>query len=123
MAETQCVEVLSNRLRVRIPVQSILYVSMNQNASLLHTDGGVVKTYMTFTNMKALLEENASCFLTCYKGCLVNMNRIAGVAEDIGGVGIDFVLDNRERVQVRKRDGNKIRQSYLLYRRAQTMPA
>ena len=116
MAEMQCVEVLSNRLRVRIPVQNILYVSISQNASLLHTDSGVIKTYMTFTNMKALLEQSASCFLTCYKGCLVNMNRIAGVA------GIDFVMDNGEYVQVRKRDGNRIRQSYVLYRCAQTVP-
>ena len=122
MAEMQCVEVLSNRLRVRIPVQNILYVSISQNASLLHTDSGVIKTYMTFTNMKALLEQSASCFLTCYKGCLVNMNRIAGVAETAGGVGIDFVMDNGERVQVRKRDGKKIRQSYVLYRSAQTVP-
>ena len=117
MAEMQCVEVLSNRQRVRLPVQSILYVDISRNASLFHTDSGVVKTYMTFTRMKALLEQSASCFLTCYKGCLVNMNRIAGVA------GIDFVMDNGERVQVRKRDGNKIRQSYVLYRCAKTATA
>ena len=116
MAKTQYIEVLSNRIRIQIPVQSILYVSISQNASLIHTDGGVVKTYMTFTSMKALLEQSASCFLMCYKGCLANMNRIAGV------VGIDFVMDNGERVQVRKRDGNKIRQSYVLYRCAQTVP-
>lgn len=116
MAETPCVEVLSNRQRVRIPVQSILYVNISRNASLFHTDGGVLKTYMTFTSMKALMEQSASCFLTCYKGCLVNMNRIAGVS------GIDFVMDNGEYVQVRKRDGNKIRQSYVLYRSAQTAP-
>ena len=115
MAETQYVEVLSNRIRIQIPVQSILYVSISQNASLIHTDGGVVKTYMTFTSMKALLEQSTSCFLTCYKGCLANMNRIAGV------VGIDFVMDNGERVQVRKRDGKKIRQSYVLYRCARTV--
>ena len=126
MAEMQCVEVLSNRLRVRIPVQSILYVDISQSASLLHTDNGVVKTYMTFTNMRALLERSANCFLTCYKGRLVNMNRIAGVVETAagaGGVWIDFVMDNGERVQVRKRDGKKIRQAYVLYRCAQTVSA
>ena len=116
MAKTQCVEVLSNRQRVRIPVQSILYVNISRNASLFHTDGGVLKTYMTFTSMKALMEQSANCFLTCYKGCLVNMNRISR------GAGRDFVMDNGERVQVRKRDGNKIRQSYVLYRCGQTTP-
>ena len=116
MAKTQYIEVLSNRLRVRVPVQSILYISTSQNASLLHTDGGVIKTYMTFTNMKALMDQSASCFLTCYKGCLANMNRISRID------GIDFMMDNGERVQIRKRDGNRIRKSYLLYHYAQAVP-
>ena len=115
--EAQYIEVLSNRMRVRIPVESILYVNTSQNASLVHMDGGVIKTYMTFTQMKALLEQSASCFLTCYKGCIVNMNHISGI------VGIDFVMDNGERVQVRKRDGKRIRQSYVTYRCAQTATA
>ena len=113
MAGTQCVEVLSDRMRIQIPVRSILWVDTCQNASLLHTDGGVIKTYMTFTNMKALLERSAHCFLTCYKGCLVNMDRISRID------GIDFLMENGERVQVRKRDGKRIRQSYVLYRCAQ----
>ena len=116
MGETQYIEVLSSRMRVQIPVWSILYVSTSRNASLLHTDGGVMKTYMTFTNMKALLEQHTNCFLTCYKGCLVNMNRISRIA------GIDFEMDNGDRVQVRKRDGNRIRQSYVLYRCEQAVP-
>ena len=113
MAETQYIEVLSNRLRIRIPIQSILWVNTSQNASLLHTDGGIIKTYMTFTNMKALLNRNTNCFLVCYKGCLVNMNRISRID------GIDFMMENGEQVQIRKRDGNRIRQSYVLYRCAQ----
>ena len=110
--ETGYIEVVANRRRIRIPLQSVLWINTSQNASLLHTDGGVIKTYMTYTKMKALLEKRADCFLTCYKGCLVNMNRIASVFD------ADFLMENGERVQVRKRDGNHIRKSYVPYRRA-----
>ncbi|MBQ7680991.1 MAG: LytTR family transcriptional regulator DNA-binding domain-containing protein [Oscillibacter sp.] len=108
--ETEYIEVISNRVRVRIPLQSVLWINTSQNASLLHTDGGIVKTYMTYTKMKALLDKCADCFLTCYKGCMVNMNRVSRIFD------ADFIMENGERVQVRKRDGNHIRKSYVLYR-------
>lgn len=104
------IEVLSNRLPTRVPLPSVLWLNTEQNAILLHTDGGVIKTYMTFSRMKALLDGMEDCFLMCYKGCLVNMDRVLRIA------GPDFLMENGELVQVRKKGGNQIRQSYILYR-------
>ena len=112
--ETASIEVVSNRLHMQVPLYSVLWIDTRQNAILLHTDAGVIKTYTTYTKMKKRLDKCTDCFLTCYKGCLVNMRRISHVQD------ADFIMENGERVQVRKRDGSRIRKSWLLYRCAQT---
>lgn len=111
--EAAYIEVICNRVHTRIPLQSVLWINVSQNASLLHTDSGVMKTYMTYKKMKALLEKRANCFLTCYTGCLVNMNRVERI------LGPDFLMQNGEQVQIRKRDENLIKKSYLRYRGAE----
>ena len=111
--EAAYIEVICNRVHTRIPLQSVLWINVSQNASLLHTDNGVVKTYMTYRKMKAALDKRTNCFLTCYTGCMVNMNRVARIA------GPDFLMENGEQVQIRKRDESLIKKSYLLYRGAE----
>ena len=110
--EAAYIEVICNRVHTRIPLQSVLWINVRQNASLLHTDSGVMKTYMTYRKMKELLEKRANYFLTCYTGCLVNMNRVERIS------GPDFLMENGEQVQIRKRDESQIKKSYLLYRGA-----
>lgn len=102
------IEVMSNRLPVKVPLKQILYADTYQNAVNMHTSAGLIKTYMTFQKFRHLLIEE-KCFLDCYKGCIVNMDRISGVTADC------FIMDNEDRVPIRKREINTVKNIYTNY--------
>ena len=103
------IELISDRTPVKIPVRSILYVDTYRNAVQVHTtDAGIIRSYITFQKFEELIQD-LPCFLSCYRGCLVNMDRIYKTLED------SFLLDNQEVVQIRKRGANAIKKEYLNY--------
>lgn len=102
------IEVICDRTPVRVPIKTILYADTFHNAVHLHTDAGVLRTYLTFQKFEELIRD-LPCFLSCYRGCLVNMDRILKTSED------GFLLDNQETVQIRKRGANAIKKAYLDY--------
>ena len=106
--DARYIEVICDRTPVRVPVKTILYADTFHNAVHLHTDAGVLRTYLTFQKFEELIE-NLPCFLSCYRGCLVNMDRIHKALEE------GFLLDNQEIVQIRKRGANAIKKEYLNY--------
>ena len=106
--DVRYIEVICDRTPVRVPVKTILYADTIHNAVQLHTDAGVLRTYLTFQKFEELIQD-LPCFLSCYRGCLVNMDRIHKTLED------SFLLDNQEVVQIRKRGANAIKKEYLNY--------
>lgn len=102
------IEIITDRIPVHVPIQSILYVDTYRNAIHLHTDAGPLKSYQTFQTFEEMIQEY-DCFLSCYRGCIVNMDRISEAQED------GFLMDNGEFVPVRKRGANTIRKAYLQY--------
>lgn len=103
------IELISDRTPVKIPVRSILYVDTYRNAIQVHTtDAGIIRSYMTFQKFEEILD-GMKCFLSCYRGCIVNMDHI----EEITGEG--FLMDSKELVTVRKRGSNAIKKAYLEY--------
>lgn len=106
--DTRYIEVISDRIPVRVPLHSILYADTFRNAVCLHTDAGVIRSYLTFQKFEELIS-GCSCFLSCYRGCIVNMDRIREALDD------GFLLDNGETVQIRKRGAAAIRKAYLQY--------
>ena len=64
--------------------------------------------YITFQKFEELLE-GMKCFLSCYRGCIVNMDHIEKSTDE------GFVMDNQELVTVRKRGSNAIKKAYLEY--------
>ncbi len=103
------IELISDRAPVKIPVKSILYADTYRNAVQIHTtDAGIIRSYITFQKFEELLE-GMKCFLSCYRGCIVNMDHIEK-STDSG-----FVMDNQELVTVRKRGSNAIKKAYLEY--------
>ena len=106
--DTRYIEVICDRTLVRVPVKTILYADTFHNAVQLHTDAGVLRTYLTFQKFEELIHD-LPCFLSCYRGCLVNMDRIHKTLEE------GFLLDNQETVQIRKRGANAIKKEYLNY--------
>lgn len=106
--KSRYIEVISNRVPVQIPLHSILYADTFRNTVCLHTDAGTVRSYLTFQKFEEQIQ-NCDNFLSCYRGCLVNMDRIQETSED------GFLLDNGELVQIRKRGASAIRKAYLQY--------
>ena len=106
--DARYIEVICDRTPVRVPVKTILYADTFHNAVQLHTDAGVLRTYLTFQKFEELIAD-LPCFLSCYRGCIVNMDRIHQTLEDA------FLLDNQEVVQIRKRGANAIKKEYLNY--------
>lgn len=97
------IELISDRTPVKIPVRSILYVDTYRNAVQVHTtDAGIIRSYITFQKFEELLE-GMKCFLSCYRGCIVNMDHIEKSTDE------GFVMDNQELVTVRKRGSNAIK--------------
>lgn len=103
------IELISDRTPVKIPVRSILYVDTYRNAVQVHTtDAGIIRSYITFQKFEELLE-GMKCFLSCYRGCIVNMDHIEESTDE------GFIMDNQELVTVRKRGSNAIKKAYLEY--------
>lgn len=84
------IELISDRTPVKIPVRSILYVDTYRNAVQVHTtDASIIRSYITFQKFEELLE-GMKCFLSCYRGCIVNMDHIEKSTDE------GFVMDNQE---------------------------
>ena len=50
------------------------------------TDAGIIRSYITFQKFEELLE-GMKCFLSCYRGCIVNMDHIEKSTDE------GFVMD------------------------------
>lgn len=107
-SECASITVTSNRSNILIPLRHIVWVEAQRNALLFHTDGGIIKSYMTIENLSKQLSGYGQ-FLLCCKGILVNMDRISTVGE------VDFIMDNGEHVQIRKRGASQMKRDYLHY--------
>lgn len=102
------IEIISDRVPVRVPLHSILYADTFRNSVCLHTDAGPLRSYLTFHKFEEQIRDCHN-FLSCYRGCMVNMDRIQEATDD------GFLLDNGETVQIRKRGSAAIRKAYLQY--------
>ena len=102
------ITVTSNRTNIVIPLDRILWIGAQRNALLFHTDGGTIRSYMTLERLLEMLGGYRQFLLSC-KGILVNMDRIASVEEE------DFIMDDGERVQIRKRGASQVKRDYLHY--------
>lgn len=91
-----------------IPLDSIQWIDNHQNMVQFHTDKGLIKSYMTFERLLDLLS-NEDRFLLCYKGCLVNMDRIASTDST------SFITENGDTVPIRKRGAKQLKQQYMQY--------
>lgn len=101
-------DIICERIPLRIYFKNILYADTFRNAVYIHTDIGTLKTYITFEKFKDTLKSDRR-FIHCYKGCIVNMDRVEKVTGD------DFLMDNGEKVQIRKRGGAIVKKNYLQY--------
>lgn len=103
----QYIEVLSNKIKIKILLKDIIYVEVYDKTSLIHTKSNIVKTYLPINKIEGQLRNKS--FLRCHRSYLVNMRYVDNILKD------DFLLKNGEKIPIRKADKLFIKQTYADY--------
>ena len=101
------IEVMSDRLTVRITLKDILYIEIFNTVCLIHTVAGTVKSYCALAKIEQKLE--GAAFLRTHRSYIVNMRHIKKITGD------GFLLTSGETVPIRKNDQLAVRQAYMDY--------
>lgn len=93
----------------KLLLREILWCDQDDHYVQIHTKRrGLLRFRISFGELTRLLAPYAQ-FLACYKGCLVNLDRVERVD------GLDFVMDSGERVPFNQREKRKIEAFYHDY--------
>lgn len=94
---------------MKILLNEILWCDQEGHYIQIHTSSrGMLRFRMSFTEMEKMLAPYPQ-FLSCYRGCMVNMSRALRVDE------LNFVMDNGELVPFRKRYRSEIEKQFNKY--------
>jgi len=103
----KCFEITVERRIVKVRTRDVLYAEVYGKTVLIHTVSGTLKTYTTLSEIANLLEGGP--FLICHRCYIVNMKFVSELLE------ADFLLENGEKVPIRKNGRQKIKEEYLQY--------
>lgn len=101
------IEVISDRMTVRVPLRGLIYAEVFGNVTLLHTVTGIIKTYMSMDELISVLGNDM--FLRCHRSYIVNMNYIDGLEAS------NFIMKNSDRIPIRRQDRQEMKQRYAEY--------
>lgn len=102
------IEVKEGRFYTKILLDDIIYVDYYNHYIQIHTCSRIIRSYMPFSAFAPML----TCypqFLTCYRNCLVNMDKIESQDDK------DFIMVTGERVPISRGMKNEVRQAYADY--------
>lgn len=102
------IEVKEGRFYTKVLLDDIIYVDYYNHYIQIHTRSRMIRSYMPFSEFAPML----TCypqFLTCYRNCLVNMDKIE--IQD----GKEFIMVTGERVPISRGMKNEVRQAYADY--------
>lgn len=102
------IEVKEGRLPVRILLDDIIYTDYSNHYILFHTSRRIIKSYMSFSNLVEMLEPYTQ-FLSCFRNCMVNMDHVHALDKT------DFIMDNGERVPIKRAIRDEVYQAYANY--------
>lgn len=105
--EAEYITVMVNRAERHILLRDIFWAESRGRVSVLHTRGGVLETYMPFSELEKALAGRP--FLVCCRGCLVNISCVEMVLET------DFLLKNGDKAPIRRHGGNEVKQAFYDY--------
>jgi len=108
----QYLEVIVDRVAVKIPLKDIIFIEIHAHYGLIHTAKEVTKCRLTLDEVEQQLK--GKNFLRTHRSFIVNMRYISNVDDN------DFIMTNGESVPIRKNDKLKIKQEYMDYIFAQT---
>ena len=96
---------ISNRKRITLSPEDILYVQLVGRKSVIHVSGG--KIYETYTTMDELAQALGSSFIRADRSCLVSSKAIHSIGkalELINGESLDYVHRRKRKIQQQLRD-------------------
>jgi len=108
----QYIEVVCDRVAVKIPLKDILFIEIHAHYGLIHTTNDVYKCRLTLDETEQQL--CGKTFLRTHRSYIVNMRFIKSVEDN------DFILTTGEAVPIRKNDKLKIKQAHANFLFAQT---
>ena len=101
------IEVVSDRLKVRVPLKDILYIEVLDHVCLIHTLADTTKSYCPLDEIEQQLDNMGEhTFLRIHRSYIVNMRHIDDVAEN------DFLMRNGAAVPIRRKDKLEVKQAY-----------
>ena len=102
------INVKENRCNIKILLDDIIYVDVDNHYLQIHTPLRTIRTYMRFRDFEPMLSK-FSQFLCCYRNVLVNMDHIQETED------MDFKMDNGDYVPIRRNAKQEMRQKYVDY--------
>jgi DNA-binding LytR/AlgR family response regulator len=101
------IEVMSERLTVKILFKDILFIEMFNHDCLFHTADNKIKSRLTLDEVQRQLD--GSTFLKTHRSYIVNMRYIKSISEN------DFVLTTGAMIPIRRNDKLTVKQAYTDY--------
>lgn len=102
------IEVKESRTMIKIRLDDIIFTDYFNHYIQIHTKTRMVRSYMKFEAFAPLLLCYPQ-FLSCYRNCIVNMDRVVSLEKN------DFIMDTEERVPITRKKRQEIHQQYADY--------
>lgn len=107
--QREMIQVTAGNGQKRILVDDIIFCDVDGHYVIFHLAWvPFLRVRMTFAAITALLDPYPQ-FLTCYRGCLINLAHTSKAEE------LNFLMDNGERVPFRRKERTKLLSSYSDY--------
>lgn len=106
LKERQFLEIANGMETIKIIVTDIIYCDISGHYTQIHTkSSGLKRIRMPFAEIVRLLEPFPE-FLSCYRGCLINMDYIRRMEN------LTFIMEDGERIPFRKKEQAQIMDAY-----------
>jgi DNA-binding LytR/AlgR family response regulator len=102
------IEVVSDRMKIKIPYAKIRYVETYGRETIFHTANGDIKTTASIA-LTELERELGKVFLRCHQSYLINMNHVEAVLPG------EFKLLNGSLIPMRQRGRDELRDAHARF--------
>ena len=106
--DSKTIEILSNRIRMKVKVSTIMYAEVFNTVCVLHTTQEEYRTYITLDELCGLLEDDR--FIRCHRSFLVNMDYVDRIEEH------NFVLKDMTMIPIGRKNCSDVKKTYYSYR-------
>lgn len=106
LKEQQFIEVANGLEKIKLLIKDIVYCDVSGHYTQIHTiGGGTRRIRMAFSELVRLLAPFPQ-FLSCYRGCLINMNYIMQIED------LNFLMQDGSKIPFRKKEQAKVAAAY-----------